>query len=370
MTLGPQLRPAGKTRVVFEGRKLLFFAGTDYHRLSRHPGLLAAAKEAMDDFGLTASGSRATTANHPLLGQLEEALAEFLGAEAVLLSPNGYLAPTFLVQGASGDFEAAFLDERAHPALWDAAEAGGLAIHTYAHGDAQSLADTIRRELPSGGRPLVLTDSIFAALGDPAPVRDLLEVVDRAGGQLVLDEAHAVAVLGPTGKGLAEHAGLPTDRVWRTGTLGKGFGAAGGFVAASAATVARCVARSRAFVGASPLALPIAAAALAGVRLLTRDRSPIESVQAKATAFKQVLREMGIDQFDIPMPIAALSLGDLDRNRSLSDTLLEWGIYPPFIEYPGSLPGGQFRFAIASAHSDMEIDALIEALRDGLERLA
>lgn len=370
MTLGPQLRPAGKTRVVFEGRKLLFFAGTDYHRLSRHPELIAAAKEAMDDFGLTASGSRATTANHPLLGQLEEALAEFLGSEAVLLTPNGYLAPTVLLQGHADRFAAAFLDERAHPALWDAVAAAGLPCRAYRHGDPEALAAQIAESLPGGGRPVVLTDAVFAALGDPAPVAELLEVVDRFDGQLVIDEAHAVAVLGPSGKGLAEHLGVPLDRVWRTGTLGKGFGAAGGFVAADAGAVADCVVKSRAFVGASPLALPIAAAALAGVRLLTRDPSPIESVQTKALGFKQVLRDMGIEQFDIPMPIAAFSLGDPDKNRSLSDTLLEWGIYPPLIDYPGSLPGGQFRFALASAHSDMEIDALTEALRDGLDRLA
>ncbi|MFQ3588658.1 MAG: pyridoxal phosphate-dependent aminotransferase family protein [Fimbriimonadaceae bacterium] len=370
MTLGPQLRPAGKTRVVFEGRKLLFFAGTDYHRLSRHPELLAAAKEAMDDFGLTASGSRATTANHPLLGQLEQALTEFLGSESVLLTPNGYLAPTVLLQGNADRFAAAYLDERAHPALWDAAAASGLPAHPFPHADAGALADRVGKTLPPGGRPVVVTDAVFAALGDPAPVLELLEVSDRFGGQLVLDEAHAVAVLGPSGKGLAEHLGVPLHRVWRTGTLGKGFGAAGGFVAADAATVSDCVAKSRAFVGASPLALPIAAAALAGVRLLTRDRTLIESLQTKALGFKQVLREMGVDQVDLPMPIAALTLGDPERNRSLSDTLLEWGIYPPFIDYPGSLPGGQFRFAIASAHSDMEIDALVEALRDGLDRFA
>jgi len=358
--LGPPLRFIERTKVIFEGKTYLFFGGNDYHRLSSHPAVVGAFCEAARIHGLSSAGSRTTTGNHPLYLELEEAIARFVGAEAAAVFASGYLANLVLLQAAAAEFQRFFIDAEAHSSLFDAAAVlPAHAVHRFRHADAEDLAARVRADLAAGERPLVLTDGVFPSRGEMAPIGAYWDVIAPQGGRILVDDAHAVAVVGASGKGSAEEHGLSRASVLQTGTLSKGIGTSGGFVAGSRELVQDVEERSLAFIGSTGMSVPLAAAGVAALDLLARSPSMIAGLRARVLAAKERVRSLGLDIPRSPAAILSVTLGDAGRNRALREALLEAGIYPPFIHYPGGPPGGHFRFTLASAHTDEDVEALL-----------
>jgi 8-amino-7-oxononanoate synthase len=366
--LGPELRPTGRTRIVLDGREYLFFAGNDYHRLASHPEVVRAACETAAAGGLSSAGSRTTTGNHPLHVELERALARFLGTEAAAILPAGYVSNAAAVEAVSADFHRCFIDTAAHSSV--AAAVAGLprdSVHRFASCDPEDLERRIEGHLRRGERPLVLTDGVFPGNGRIPPLGEYRRVLlGYKGAGLLVDDAHGMAVVGPTGKGSVEEEGLPPGSAISTGTLSKGFGAFGGVVAGSASLIEALRTRSMAFVGGTPVPPPLAAAALRSIAILEADPGMISRLRERVLRAKDRLRALGIDIPPSPAPIISVALGDEERNGRLRDHLLAAGIYPPLIRYPGSPPGGHFRFTLSSAHSDEEVERLLAAIEGGL----
>jgi len=363
MALGAELRFIGRTRVEFEGRPYLFFAGTDYHRLASHPEVVRALQEAAGTEGLSCAGSRVTTGNHPLCVALEARAAGFLGAAAAALCGSGYLSNTVALESVRADFQRFFLQAGAHPSL--AAPAEGLPpdrVHRFT--GAEELVQALRAHLRPGERPLVLTDGVVAGTGELPPLGAYWEAVRDQDGRLLVDDSHGLAVVGATGKGSPEAAGLPAGSFLQTGTFSKGFGAYGGLVAGAADTRERAAERSRAFVGATPIPPPLAAAALRAIDLLQAEPALISGLQARMRAVRARVHGLGFPQGASEAPILSITHGDGRRNRRLRSLLLAAGIYPPFINYPGCPPGGHFRFTFSSAHTDAEVETLLQAIAD------
>lgn len=365
MDLGPPLQFIGRLRVYHEGRKLLFFGGNDYHRLSQNPDVHRALMVTLDEQGLSLSGSRMTTANHVLYGELEEAIARFFASEAALLTPTGYAANTVLFQGLADEFDCIFLDERAHGSLTDASLCAGFQPVFYKTCDLDDLRQKLKERLKGKERPLIATDSIFASIGDTPPLEGLVAIAKEHDGMLILDDAHAVGVVGDNGKGSWSEWHLDREAIIQVGTLSKAFGTYGGFIIGSHGLVEKVRSSSRAFIGATPIPIPIAAAAKKAIEVLDRDADRILRLRDYALNAKKLLRSYGLPQFDSPSPILSVTLGDADLNHKFGDHLRDWGIFPSFIDYPGSPPGGHFRFTLSSAHSSMDIEALMESIRLG-----
>jgi 7-keto-8-aminopelargonate synthetase-like enzyme len=363
MKLGPQLTFIGRTGVLFEGRELTFFGGNDYHRLSSHPDVVQAFVVAAQRYGLSSAGSRVTTANHPLYAQLEQRLAEFLGTEAVALCPAGWTSNSILAQSVARDYAAIFVDENAHASLVEAAKLTGLPLHRFKHRDASDLSDLSDKLLEPGERPLVLTDGVSPNTGHTAPIAEYLELARQYGGDVLADDCHGVGVLGATGKGSCEEAGLPPQSVFVTGTLSKAFGCFGGIIAGSEAVIERVRSSGPGFIGSTPVPLPIAAAAIRAIELLTEQPERISLLRSRTLAFKSEVRALGFAVSETASPISSITYRDEEKNRALYDLLLLRGLYPPFIDYPGSPPGGHFRFTLSSEHSDEQIANLLGALR-------
>jgi 7-keto-8-aminopelargonate synthetase-like enzyme len=203
---------------------------------------------------------------------------------------------------------------------------------------------------------------MFSGDGSAAPLAEYLEILPKD-ALLLVDDAHGAGVLGRTGKGAIEHAGVGRRRIVQTVTLSKAFGAYGGAILGSARFRQRVLDRSRMFVGSTPLPLPLAAAALAGVRILKTDAGLRRRLFENAAYVKTALRKAGLALAETPGPIVPV----LPRRRSeaarLQRALLAAGIFPPFIRYPGGPPSGYFRFVISSEHSRRQLDGLIEVLR-------
>jgi len=364
--LGPQLQWVERDYVLVDGKKLLYLAGIDYHRMSSHPLVTQAAAEAAERYGLSPTGSRMTTGNHILYAELERAVADFAGSEQAVVNPSGYLSNTILLQAIAKDFDAFFIDNQAHSSLADAARQLDQALFPFEHMDAQNLADLLRENLSGNARPLVLTDGVFPAMGDMAPLKNYAELLEPYGGKILVDDAHAIGMIGPSGKGSAEAQGLHHDEYYQTGTLSKAFGVAGGVIPADRDIIERIHACSMAFVGCTGLALPLAAAAIKAVSHLAANKHLITDLQERALALKSRFRDIGFSMPETPVPILSITYHDAEKNDRLRGLLLQNNIYPPFINYPGAPTGGHFRFILTSSTTQEQEDLLFEAVKSSL----
>ena len=364
MSKGPELSVLNRTCVLFEGRQYLFFGGNDYHRLASHPDVVAACRGQAEAGGLTCSGSRTTTGNHPLFEELEEKLAGFLGAERATLCADGYLSNTVVLEALAGKHHRVFLDSAAHVSMSGPARClfPGRA-HAFQHAEPDDLARQLHAHLQPGEKPLVLADGVAAADGGLGPLREYWEAVESSGGLLVVDDAHGMATVGPNGRGSPAEAGLPPDAFVQTATLSKALGAFGGLAAGPSWISERVLERSAAYVGSTPVPPPLAAAAIRSIRILQEHPEMIRGLRDRTATVRVRLNAMGFHAGSSPAPIISVTHGNAERNERLREILLSSGVYVPLIrDYPGSPPGGHFRLTLSSVHTDDHVERLLDAI--------
>jgi 7-keto-8-aminopelargonate synthetase-like enzyme len=386
MTEPEPLQQLDRTYVRFHNRKLLYFSGCDYHRLASHPRVMAALEHGLEKYGLNVSASRLTTGNHVLYRKLEERLMDFFEVEDALLVPTGFMTNLVVAQAMTGSFSHALIDEKSHPSLADAARLLDCPILIFKHRDPEHLAQTVQRCGPSA-KVMLLTDGMFSHDGAAAPLSRYLKVLPKDARMLV-DDAHGAGVLGHTGKGSLEHEGVSRRRVIQTITLSKAFGVYGGAVLANKNLRERIIQRSKLFVGCTPLPLPLASAALESVRILKTNASLLKQLgdntkYVQSALFSGALGNSGKSsrggrsplKSDVhtspsslmthPGPIIPIIPHTSAKAVKLKRSLLDAGIFPPFIQYPSGPAVGYFRFAISSLHSRTQLNRLIDSLKVG-----
>jgi 8-amino-7-oxononanoate synthase len=274
--------------------RLLDLASNDYLGLARDPRVVEGAVAAAHTWGAGSTGSRLVTGTTDLHVELERALAELAGAPAALVLASGYAANLAAVVALSGPGALVVSDADNHASLVDACRLSRAQVVVTAHRDVDAVAAALAaRTVP---RALVVTDGVFSVDGERAPVRELLEVCVAAGAGLLVDEAHAVGVLGPGGAGICadEGAGGHPSLV-RTLTLSKSFGAQGGAVVAGRDVVDHLADGARPFMFDTALAPPAAGAALAAVRVLREEPELPDRVRALARALHERVRDAGFE---------------------------------------------------------------------------
>ena len=258
--LALQLEQIDRTHVRYRNRKLSYFGGCDYFRLASHPSILRATHQGLDKYGLNVAASRLTSGNHPLYGELEQRTADFFGVESATVVSCGYMTNLVVAQALAGRFSHALIDELGHSCLIDAVPFLDCPILKFKHGDPVDLVRAIAR-CGRGARPILLTDGMFSHDGSVAPLKAYLKILPRD-ALILVDDAHGAGILGDTGKGAVEWAGVSRQRIIQTITLSKALGTYGGAILGTRALRERIVTRSRLFVGNTPLPLPLANAAL------------------------------------------------------------------------------------------------------------
>jgi 7-keto-8-aminopelargonate synthetase-like enzyme len=356
MTEPEPLQQVSRTYVRYRQRKLSYFSGCDYFRLASHPRVIAALQTGVKKYGVNVAASRMTTGNHVLYRELEAQLADFFATESALLVPSGYVTNLIAAQALAGHFSHALIDAAAHSSLADAARLLDCPVLQFESQDAEALARAVHRCGPAS-KLIVLTDGMFSHDGSAAPLAEYLRVLPKD-ALILVDDAHGAGVLGRTGKGAVEHAGMSRRRVIQTVTLSKAFGAYGGAILGTGRLRQRILDRSRMFVGSTPLPLPLANAALAGVRILKAGAGLRRRLIENAAYVKTALRETGLALAEKPGPIVPLLPRRPSEAARLQRGLLAAGIFPPFIKYPGGPPNGYFRFVISSEHSRAQLDGL------------
>ena len=352
------LQQVDRTYVIYQKRRLSYFAGCDYFRLASHPLIHKAVGDGLARYGLNVAASRATTGDHRIYSLLEQALAKFFDVPAAVLTSNGYMTDLLAAQALSGQFAVALLDEQAHRALWDAARFLDCNAVPFRHCDSADLKRKIELHRCTG-KLLVMTDGIFSHNGELAPLAEYYQALpDNA--MLFVDDAHGAGVLGRQGRGSVEHWQLPRERVIQTITMSKAFGVYGGAILTSEHIADDCR-HAHLFVGNTPLPLPLVCAARQSLKLL-QTVSLRQCLWDKVRQVKAGVQAAGYAIADNETPIFAVLPDSPEAAKRLRRSLLAHGIFPSFIHYPGGPTSGYFRFAISSEHSREQLAALIAAL--------
>src|SRR5215469_242627 len=296
-------------------------AGNDYLGLSRHPAVLAAAAAALSEYGLGATGSRLVRGSTRLHADLEEGLAGLLGTEAALVYSSGFLANVGAVRALAGPGTLLVSDRYNHASIVDGCRGSRAEVVVAPHADVAAVEDLLAGR---GDRPaVVVTESVFSVDGDLAPLPALHEVCRRYGAVLLVDDAHAVGVIGPRGAGGVAAAGLSGEPdVVVTATLSKSFGAAGGVVAGPAELIGHLVDTGRTFIYDTALPPAVAAGALAALDLIVAADELREEIAERAALVGKRLAGFEVTEpagavvsVTAPGPAEALAWANACRER-------------------------------------------------------
>jgi glycine C-acetyltransferase/8-amino-7-oxononanoate synthase len=367
------MESAPGARTLINGRWRDYFAGCSYLGLPGHPELVAAAVEALRQYGLTTATSRGGFGEHPLYQAVEASAARFFQTEQALYYVSGYLGNAILAQGLRGEYDHIFVDSAAHFSVYDGIHTVGLPVTQFRHRDADDLAAQCRARLRPGERPLVISDGVFPVSGEIAPVPDYLAVLAQyPGAILCLDDAHATGVIGAQGQGTWEYWASqgPTllnsgaeVRVFTAHTLSKALGGHGGVIAGDGAFIEQLRQRSTTPGATSPPPLPAAAASAWALNYVKDHPELRQRLWDNVALARAGLRRLGWPLDDTPIPIICLAgRPGLDLAR-IRDELFERDICVGHsTNYSSTPPGGALRIAIFTTHTTEQIERLIEEL--------
>ncbi len=365
-----QLQPAPDGGVETGVPPLLDLASNDYLGLSRHPAVLAAAAAELEASGLGAGGSRLVTGTRPVHRRLEAALAAWLGRERVLLFPSGFQANLAAVTALADRHTVVYADRCIHHSLLAGVRCSGARLIRFAHNDLADLDRrlTATRRDSSEQRLLVLSESLFSMEGTSPELGALAEVCRRHGALLLIDEAHALGVLGPGGRGLAH--GL-TGVHLISGTFGKAFGSSGAFLAGEALLGDWLLQTSGAFRYTTALAPPLAAGALAALELIEARPASAPALLERAERWRERLAAAGWRRPAGHGPILPLLVGEDGAALALQRHLEAAGLLAVAIR-PPTVPTGaaRLRLVLRQDLPQGTLSRLIEALGPALSLAA
>ena len=359
--------PGDRVRLTVNGCELTDFSSNDYLGLARHPALARAMAECAGIAGAGSAASHLVSGHGREHEQLEEELADFTHRERALLFTSGYAANLAVMTSLAGRGERAVLDRLCHASLIDGARLSGAALKRYAHADAQAAQQMLGTG--AGGAALLATDGVFSMDGDLAPLPQLAQAARASRAWLVVDDAHGLGVIGANGGGTLEHFGLDAGAApVLVGTLGKAFGSFGAFVAGDAALVEFLIQKARSYIYTTALPQPVAAATRAALVLVRGEGWRRERVRELTARFRSRALKAGVPLADSLTPIQPVLLGTAAAALGAQAHLAAAGFLVIAIR-PPTVPAGsaRLRVTLSAAHTEAQVDALVDALAQACE---
>jgi 8-amino-7-oxononanoate synthase len=352
------------------GRQLLNFSSNDYLGLANDPLLRDAATAAIAEFGVGAGASRLISGTQSPHVRLESALAKWKGTQAAICFSSGYAAAVGTIPALVGKEDVVVLDKLCHASLIDGARLSGATLRVFPHnhlGKLESHLEWAQREHPDA-RVLIVTESVFSMDGDRTPLRELVGLKTRYNAMLLLDEAHAVGVIGANGRGLAAEENLTRQIDVHLGTLSKALGVSGGYICGSRSLIEWLVNRARSFIFSTAPPAALAAAATAAVEFLEsaageqRRQLLWQRIQTLRQAFGGILPPAagGAQSGSAIHPVI---IGDEQEAIDTSRALHAEGFLVPAIRYPTVARGAaRLRVTVTAANEEGQISALAAAI--------
>jgi 8-amino-7-oxononanoate synthase len=351
--------------VVIDGREFLNFSSNDYLGLANDPLVKRAAAAAIERYGVGAGASRLVCGNLEPYALLEEKLARFKNKEAAIVFGSGYAASVGTIAALVGEGDVVILDKLDHASIIDGARQSGTTIRVYPHMNLKKLED-ILQHCGAFGRRLIITETVFSMDGDLAPLAEIVELKEKYGAWLMIDEAHATGLYAKNRRGLAEAAGVEDKIEVTLGTLSKALGCAGGFVVGSQTLIDHLRNRARSLIYSTALPPAIVAAASAAVDFVMSEEGHQrrDILWRNVSELKNGLSKLGI-QNESRSPIVPVMIGDEAAAVETSQRLFDRGIFVPAIRFP-TVPKGKarLRVTVTAGHVSDETARFLKAYHD------
>lgn len=339
-----------------DGRETLMFGSNNYLGLTRHPDVMQAARDALDTYGTSCTGSRLLNGTIAPHVQFEEEIADFLGYPKALLFTTGFMANHGAISSLCRRGDQVLSDRDNHASIVDGLTGSGVQYYLYAHNDCADL-DSKFSKLEVGPPRLVIADSVFSMSGEVVKLPELMRVARRHGALVYLDEAHGIGTLGATGRGAAEHYALDDKPDLVMGTLSKSLASIGGFIAGPAVVIDFLRLCSRPFVFSAASAPPMAAAGLAALRILRREPERVEAARANGRYLAEGLRQLGFTCGSGAVPITSVRCANATEGCAMHRALLQAGVLTNMVLYPAVAPGeAMLRVSVMATHTREHLD--------------
>ncbi len=346
--------------IICDGKKVLNMCSNNYLGFANDPVLKERAKKAIDKYGVGPAAVRSIAGTLDLHLELEKKLAEFKKVEATLSLQSGFICNVATIQAImSSPDDVIISDELNHASIIDGCRLTKAQRHIYKHLDVNHLEDVLKNV--KGRRKMIITDGVFSMDGDIAPLPDIVEVAEKYGAMVMVDDAHGEGVLGDHGRGITDYYGLHGRVDIEIGTLSKAFGVVGGYVAGSSTLIEFLRQTARPFLFSSAVTAADVAACIAATEILMESDERVKKLWDNTNYFKQKLKELGFDTGQSKTPITPVMLGDEKLAWNFSKRLFEEGIFAQAICYP-TVPRGKarIRLMVSATHSKDDLDFCLE----------
>lgn len=368
--LYPYFRPIEENDgpvVQIEGRKVIMAGSNNYLGLTADPRVKAAAQKAIDQFGTGCSGSRYLTGTISLHIELEHRLAEYLGTEDVLLFSTGYQTALGVISALVSKGEYVISDKENHACIVNGcllAKGGFAEFVRYKHNDMDDLERVIKK-IPADAGKLIVTDGVFSVSGEFVDLPNLLNVAEKYGARVMVDDAHATGVVGIGGRGTASHFGLVERTDLTMGTFSKSLASLGGFVAGPERVLNYLKHHAPALIfSASPTPASVAAA-LTSLEILQQEPWRIERLIANADKMRAGFKAMGLNVIDSRTGIVPVVIGEVDLTMIFWRKLYDKGVFVNAFVPPGVPPTlSMLRTSYMATHEDHHLDTLLSVFHD------
>ncbi|MFW6457412.1 MAG: aminotransferase class I/II-fold pyridoxal phosphate-dependent enzyme [Planctomycetota bacterium] len=363
--LYPYFRPvssAQNTEVVMNGEKVLMLGSNSYLGLTTHPDIRKAVKAAVDKYGSGCARSRFLNGTLDIHLELEEELADLVGKEAVALYSTGFQVNLGVISCLVGRDDYIITDKSDHASIVDGCLLSFGDLLRYTHNDMESLDDRLSQLDPDDGK-MIVVDGVFSMEGDIAPLPRIVELAEQHNAVVMVDDAHAIGVLGEEGSGTSNHFGL-TDRVHLImGTFSKSLASLGGFIAADKQTIEYLRHNSRSLIFSASMSPANTAAVLAALKIMRNEPERLEKLWDNTGMMREGLEDLGYDLGESETPILPVYLGDGDVCLKMCKLLEQAGIFVNPVVPPAVPPNSSLlRISLMATHTESQIRRAIETM--------
>jgi len=360
----PYFRPLSSVgpEAILNGKKVLMLGSNSYLGLNHHPRVIEAAKRAMDSYGTSCAGSRFLNGTLDIHLELEAELAKLVKKPRALVFSTGFLTNLGVISSLVGRGEFIIIDSLDHASIVEGSRLAFGKILKFRHMDTKHLEERLFWIPPVKGK-LVVVDGIFSMEGHIAPLPQIVELAEKYNAAVMVDEAHAIGVMGPRGEGCTVHFGL-TDRVdLIMGTFSKTLGSIGGFVAGEDEVLDYIQHVSRALIFSASIPASAAAAALEALHIMLEQPELIDKLWHNTRRMKGALDSLGFDTYGSETPVIPVLVGEDLTAFKMTKLLQDDGVFVNPVVSPAVPPGGALmRISLTAAHSDEQIDRAIAAV--------
>ena len=348
--------------ITVDGKKVLNLCSNNYLGFANDPRLKHAAQDAVEQYGVGPAAVRSIAGTTVLHTELEKKLARFKRVEATLSFQSGFNSNIATIPALVGKEDFIFSDELNHASIIDGCRLSGAPIIRFEHCNPASLEQKLKENPPGPGhRALIITDGVFSMDGDIAPLPPLVEMAEKYGAMMMVDDAHGEGVLGEGGRGAVDHFHMHGRVDVEIGTLSKAFGVVGGFVAGPGLIIEHLRQKGRPFLFSSALTPADVAACSAAVDILESSDELVRKLWSNARYFKDRMRKAGFDTGKSETPITPVMLGEAKTAQEFSRRLFDEGVFSMAIGFP-TVPMGKarIRVMISATHSEQDLDYGVE----------